>query len=109
MWQSAGYENKLVWVIVIGVMVALAATAIWLYQINLVTFGLKHLNAAGCPGDEVSIQPRDGNIFDKRCIKPSGNNRGPVDCSKIPDLSFYTTPDGGTGTCFGGNAQPALN
>jgi len=105
MWRNAGYENKLVWVIITIVMLVVAGGAVWLYQANLVTFGLRNLNAAGCPGNEAAIKPLNGNKWDKKCVKYKG---GEVDCSGIEN-SFYETPDGYGGTCFNGTELPTVN
>jgi hypothetical protein len=109
MWQQSKYENKLVGAVIFIVIIVLAVVAVRLYQTNIVTFGLKHLNAAGCPGDESAITPAAGSSWpNKECVKPAGHDKNVMDCSKVTDGN-YTTPDGNTGTCFEGEATPTLN
>jgi len=107
MRRNAGYENKLVWIIITVVIMAVAATAVWLYQANLVTFGLKQLNVAGCPGNKASVSPYNGNKWDKKCVRY--NSKDGVDCSGIQRNSSYKTPDGHTGGCYKGHSFPTFN
>ena len=73
MWRENSYENKLVWVLVVLVIMVLALTALWLYQSNLVTFGLKHTNTDDCPDDGTTVITRDQS-FDGKCANPITNN-----------------------------------
>lgn len=63
MWRQNGYENKLSWVLVILVIMVVSLTALWLYQSNLVTFGLKHSKS----NDNCSDVNQPGQYINGKC------------------------------------------
>lgn len=68
MWRENSYENKMAWVFIALVIMVVALTALWLYQSNIVTFGLKHLKSNDCPSDGTAVISRDKNSFDSKCV-----------------------------------------
>ena len=68
MWRENSYENKMAWVFIVLVMMVIALTALWLYQSNIVTFGLKHAKSNDCPNDGTAVISRDNNSFASKCI-----------------------------------------
>lgn len=63
MWRQNSYENKLSWILVVLVIMVVALTALWLYQANLVTFGLKHSSA----GDNCSDLNQPDQYISGKC------------------------------------------
>ncbi|HVX48023.1 MAG TPA: hypothetical protein VHA05_01565 [Candidatus Saccharimonadales bacterium] len=74
MWRENNYENKMAWVFIVLVILVIALTALWLYQSNIVTFGLKHLKSNDCPGDGTAVIASDHNTFDRKCVDSGAEN-----------------------------------
>jgi len=103
--KSEHHSARVLQIAIVVIVVLVGSYAIWAKENGSLTPWHLDLNTDGCPGDKISISPRDGGKI--QCVEPLGGSDD-VNCSTVPNGAFYKTPDGATGDCFNDQQMPIL-